>query len=72
MERERLLSDIQRLRNEGKTIRGIAAELEVSRGRVERGLKALADEVSRSRRNDLSLGAFVGRQREMNELRAAL
>ena len=63
MDRNQFLRQINSLRRQGKSIRAIAAELGVDRGRVARGLQALAD---------FNTGAFVGRQKEMAELRATL
>ena len=64
MERTELLSQVQTLREDGKSIRAIAAELDVHRSTVERTLKALA----RAPGVSVSNAVFVGRQSELAEL----
>ena len=75
MKREEFLKQVKRLRNEGKTIRVIAAELSVHRSSVHRALKTLEAKIeaqgSESRIRPSS-GGFVGRQHEIEKLAAAL
>ena len=78
MDREQLLQQVSLLREEGRSIRAIGLELGAHRSRVQRALKTLA-----LRRAEQSMapaesggasasGPFVGREREMGELIAAL
>ena len=74
MEREQFLEQVAALRREDKSIRVIAGELGVPKGRVERALKALfpraadrSDMASRS-----ASRVFIGRENEMSALTAAL
>jgi DNA-binding CsgD family transcriptional regulator len=75
MDRAHFLQQVERLRDQGKSIRTIAAALDVNRGRVERAVKMLA-----LRRSDRlgehgerkPPGIFVGRQHEMDALQTAL
>ena len=76
MDRQQLLDQARRLRDEGKSIRAIAAELGVHRSSVHRALRAFdtgqrtdPDKTDPVRRPG---AAFVGRQREMAVLTAAL
>jgi hypothetical protein len=74
MDRAHFLQQVERLRDQGKSIRTIGAALDVNRGRVERALKMLA-----LRRSDRlgehgerkPPGIFVGRQHEMDALQTA-
>jgi tetratricopeptide (TPR) repeat protein len=81
MERHQLLHNVRMLRRQDKSIRTIAAELGVNRGRVARALKALARiAVATSpgmagRGHELGAmadGLFVGRQKELAQLQAML
>ena len=81
MNREKLLEQVKTQREQGNSIRAIASGLVVHRSRVERALKALglriADEAIPPFRNVHSLagvasGVFVGRHRELEELKAPL
>ena len=76
MERQLLLEQVHRLKQEGKSIRTIAAQLSVHPSRVQRALKSLGQRTTplnpRSPLSRSEDGAFVGRQREMAELQAAL
>ena len=81
MDRKQFLEQVKSLRVTGKSIRTIALELNVHRSRVERALRALrplqpdesapALEYARPG-NLLEKGDFVGRQRELAILIAAL
>ncbi|MCH8310003.1 MAG: AAA family ATPase [Chloroflexi bacterium] len=73
VDQEQLLQQVQSLRSEGKSIRAIAAELGVNRGRIDRGLRALArrQEQTHVPQADDS-DPFVGRHREMAMLRSSL
>lgn len=81
MDRHQLLHSVRMLRRQGKSIRTIAAELGVNRGRVARALKAL-ERVSvttspgmadRSHGpGGMTEGPFVGRQHELGQLQAML
>jgi predicted ATPase len=75
MDREYFLQQVERLREQGKSIRAIAAALGVNRGRVERAIKISAlrrsyrpGHQSESQRSSI----FVGRQHEMDMLRTTL
>ena len=74
MRKRELLDQVRLLRGEGKSIRVIAAELDVHRSRVHRALKALAQTMhERPEPPKQLLGSpFVGRESEMAELEAAL
>ncbi len=73
MGRQEFLGQVGRLRDEGKSIRVIAAELDVHRSRVHRALKALGQTThERPESKQLPRSPFVGRQSEMAELEAAL
>jgi transcriptional regulator with AAA-type ATPase domain len=75
MDREHFLQRIEHLREQGQSIRAIAAALGVNRGRVERSVKISALRRSgRSSQQDQSRppGIFVGRQHEMDILRTTL
>ena len=87
MERQELLKHVKALREDGKTIRGIASELGVHRSSVHRAVKALAQRgagefapISGPVREDegprlvhsLTDGPFVGRGQEMEQLKTAL
>jgi len=75
MDREHFLQRVEHLREQGQSIRAIAAALGVNRGRVERATK-----ISALRRNSRAgpqgasqrSGIFVGRQHEMDILRTML
>jgi predicted ATPase len=75
MDREYLLQQVEHLREQGQSIRTIAAALGVNRGRVERAIKISAPRrssrpghQSESRQSSI----FVGRQHEMDMLRTTL
>jgi len=75
MDREHFLQQVEHLRDQGQSIRTIAAALSVNRGRVERAIKMSAlrrsyspGQQGESRRS----GIFVGRQHEMDMLRTTL
>jgi hypothetical protein len=75
MDRAYFLQQAELLREQGKSMRTIAAALGVNRGRVERALKISAlrgsyrlGQQGASQRSDI----FVGRQREMDILRTTL
>ena len=81
MGREELLQAVEKLRTQGNSIRAIATELGVNRGRVERALKKLAlsatetpiPQADTSRAADgTGRDVFVGRRHEMDVLKAAL
>ncbi len=80
MDRQEFLEQVTRLSGEGKSIRNIATELDVHRSRVHRALKvvtsAAMDEMTEKSEptsaGKLREGVFVGRQREMDQLRASL
>ena len=81
MQRQFFLEQVRRLRSEGKSIRVIASELGVPKGRVERGLKSLAHVIegppgetpgATSYGLTRITGPFVGRLREMAQLADAL
>jgi len=87
MERQDLLERVRALRGSGRTVRSIASELGVHRSSVHRAVKALAKMGERqtplTKRPVLdlagskfapspALGAFVGRDREMEQLSSAL
>src|SRR2546423_1535929 len=75
MDREHFLQQVEHLHDRGQSIRTIAAALGVNRGRVERAVKMLSlQRSSRPGRQDeiRPPGLFVGRQREMEALRATL
>ncbi|MEE8362746.1 MAG: helix-turn-helix domain-containing protein, partial [Dehalococcoidia bacterium] len=59
MDREHFIHSVRALREQGKSIRAIAADLGVNRGRVARALKAS------QRRPTLDMGPYVGRHLEM-------
>ena len=74
MDRHELLNQIRRLRGESKSIRVIAVELGVHRSRVHRALKVLSQthqDKPVGRAGSLIGTTFVGRERELGELRAA-
>ena len=74
MDRHEFLNQVRRLRGESKSIRAIAVELGVHRSRVHRALNVLSQT-----HQDKPVGpagsligtTFVGRERELGELRAA-
>ena len=66
MDREHFIRSIHALRKQGKSIRAIAVDLGVNRGRVARALKASQG------RPSVGTGPFVGRHLEMSTLTAAL
>jgi DNA-binding CsgD family transcriptional regulator len=71
--REQLLQQIESLRSEGKSIRAIAAELGVNRGRIDRALRALARRQEQVRVSQADVtDPFIGRHREMAMLRSSL
>ena len=81
MDRHQLLHSVRMLRRQGKSIRTIAAELGVNRGRVARALKALERApvaifpgmADRSHGPwGMTEGPFVGRQPELEQLQAML
>ncbi len=80
MNRQEFLELVRQLGSEGKSIRSIATELGVHRSRVHRALKVITsveiDEMTENgrlvSRGKLLESVFVGRQREMDELRATL
>jgi DNA-binding CsgD family transcriptional regulator/tetratricopeptide (TPR) repeat protein len=81
MDRQHLLESVRKLREAGNSIRGIASELGVHPGRVQRALKSSNDELRsgpdvESTQTNISrraeVNTFVGRQREMGELQSAL
>lgn len=81
MDRGEFLKAVTRRREEGRSIREIARELEVHRSRVERALKAFIPVPPDGPTGTLSSvfasdpkaqGVFIGRQREMDRLKAAL
>ena len=81
MEHNQLLHKVNSLRNQGKSIRAIATELNVNRGRVDRALRALGRAPSGRlpaqsgfARSSVGLteGAFVGRNRELELMKRAL
>ena len=69
MDRAEFLLKVGALRNEGKSIRAIAAELGVHRNRVHRALGQGPASKPKERFAD---GVFVGRQKEMVQVQAAL
>jgi hypothetical protein len=74
MDRDHFLERVQSLRQEGKSVRAIAAELGVHPSRVQRALTAIARKSSDQAvgLDNMASGGFVGRHREMAELTAAL
>ena len=78
MEREQLFREVTYLRNQRLSIRAIAAQLGVNRGRVERALNAGAlrqpprNQPASSSSYSLATNIFVGHQRELDELKACL
>ncbi|MFQ6026565.1 MAG: AAA family ATPase [Dehalococcoidia bacterium] len=81
MDREFLLERVGSLRGQGKSIRAIAAELGIHPSRVQRAAQQLdrqrqAESAAASAQLDAMLGpdigTFVGRQREIDQLREAL
>ena len=80
MNREQFLEETKRLKAEDKSIRAIAAELDVPKGRVERALRTLTQRPSEDSvlildqlRSTTSRGSsFIGRHREMGQLRACM
>ncbi len=66
MDRQHFIRSTLALRKQGKSIRAIAADLGVNRGRVARALKAARG------RPALDMRPFVGRHLEMSALNAAL
>ena len=74
MDRQELLNQVRRLRGESKSIRVIAVELGVHRSRVHRALKVLSQKQQGQPvgpAGSLIGTTFVGRERELGELRAA-
>ena len=76
VERRLLLEQVHKLRQEGNSIRAIAAQLGVHPSRVQRALKSLDRRVTPLNQPSPPLrsgdGGFVGRRREMGELTSAL
>ena len=78
MERQQLIREVTYLRSQQLSIRAIAANLGINRGRVERALKAgvlrqLPQDQSASPSSySLSTNIFVGYKRELEELKACL
>ena len=78
MEREQLFREVTYLRNQRLSIRAIAAQLGVNRGRVERALNAGAlrqpprNQPASPSSYSLATNIFVGHQRELDELKACL
>ena len=81
MEREEFSQAVNELRARGESIRSIAEELGVNRGKVDRTLKKLALSateklIPQAERpvavDGTGRDVFVGRRHEMGELRAAL
>ena len=74
MDRQKFLNQVRRLRGESKSIRVIAAELGAHRSRVHRALRELAKATPEGTKSLTRLPeiVFVGRQREMGGLVAAL
>lgn len=81
MDRHQLLYNVRMLRRQGKSIRTIAADLGVNRGRVARALKTLervpiAISPGIANRSHglggITEGPFVGRQHELGQLQAML
>jgi predicted ATPase/DNA-binding CsgD family transcriptional regulator len=75
MDREHFLQQVEHLREQGQSIRTIAAALGVNRGRVERAIKTSS--LRRSYRpgqqgESWQSSIFVGRQHEMDMLRTTL
>ena len=76
MNREQFLQHVRSLRSEGNSIRAIAAELGVNRGRVDRALRAMA--LRQAKTSDIGNlpsrddNPFVGRHREMTTLKSSL
>ena len=66
MNREHFLESVLALQSQGKSIRAIAAELGVNRGRVARALKANASQ------SLTPTASFIGRQQELGTLTTAL
>jgi DNA-binding CsgD family transcriptional regulator/tetratricopeptide (TPR) repeat protein len=69
MDRSQFLRKVRQLRDEGKSIRAIAFELGVHRNRVHRAITQWEARAPKLPSDD---GIFVGRQREMGQLTAAL
>ena len=73
MEREQFAERVYALRQEGKSIRTIARELGTYKTKIQRALKDMAEDPrSGVPARQRIAGTFVGRQREMVELRATL
>ena len=73
MGQEQFRQQVYALREEGKSIRAIARELGTYKTKVQRALKDLPEHRSSDApAKNMIEGAFVGRQSEMDELRAAL
>ena len=72
MDREQFLERVDAFRREGKSIREIAAELGTYKSKVQRALKSLEQSNAVVHTINVTAGAFVGRHRQMDELRAAL
>jgi hypothetical protein len=81
MDRESRVDQVHRLRQEGRSIRAIASELGLHPSKVQRVLKALGQRAGPNLNSLMEqwapqfhrgTGVFVGRQREMEELREAL
>ncbi len=75
MGRTIFLKQVKVLREQGLSIRAIAAELSVHKGRVERALKLVVSRQDLDKlgpRNDPANRIFVGRQQELDDLKAAL
>jgi DNA-binding CsgD family transcriptional regulator len=73
-ERQQFLSRVSSLRQEGKSVRAIATELNVHPSRVQRALTAITRKSSNQTAllDPMAGGGFVGRHREMAELMTAL
>ena len=75
MGRTIFLKQVKVLREQGLSIRAIAAELSVHKGRVERALKLVVSRQAPDKlglRTDPANRIFVGRQQELADLKAAL
>jgi DNA-binding CsgD family transcriptional regulator/tetratricopeptide (TPR) repeat protein len=76
MERQSLFEQVSSLRREGKSIRAIAAQLKVHPSRVQRAIRSLEQRITPSEQHSVRFqprdGDFVGRQRELGILTAAL
>ena len=73
MDREQFVERANALRQEGKSIRAIARELGTYKTKIRRALKGPDERSSPGApTRNMVVGAFVGRKREMDVLRAAL